>query len=71
MTHPQPPAAHVVQPGEEGSCESSGPHWHLQISESGELIATLTEIRPPLTVTAPDLATLRKRIKERLMRGML
>jgi hypothetical protein len=65
-------AAEDIDPGRRNSEPADyPPHWELQTDESGSLVATLTGTYPPLTVTAPDLPTLRKLIKIRIMRGML
>jgi hypothetical protein len=47
------------------------PRWELATDKDGNLVATLTGTHPPLTVTAPDLTTLRKQIKAVIMRAML
>jgi hypothetical protein len=47
------------------------PHWEVTVSKSGSLTAVLVGTHPPLTVTAPDLATLREQIKTLIMRAML
>ena len=47
------------------------PHWELATDETGNLVATLTGSYPPLTVTAPNLKTLRKQIRVTIIRAML
>jgi hypothetical protein len=47
------------------------PHWELDVSPSGVLTATLTGTCPPLKVSASDLKSLRKKVRETVMRGML
>jgi hypothetical protein len=46
-------------------------HWELTDCRPGSLTAVLVGTRPALTVTAPDLATLREQIKKIVMLGML
>jgi hypothetical protein len=69
MTQPNPnppsPAARSQPP----PANPAVPHWELRASAPGTLTAVLTGFA--ITVTAPDEATLRKRIRETIMRGML
>jgi hypothetical protein len=46
-------------------------YWELEISESGVMTATLVGTTPPLKVSASDLESLRKKIKELIMRALL
>jgi hypothetical protein len=47
------------------------PYWEVTVGKGGVLTATLTETQPALTVSAPDLASLQKSIRQLVMRGML
>jgi hypothetical protein len=69
MTPPRPdpgrPAAHSQH-----DLGTSGPHWEVRVGPAG-LTAVLTGMDPPITVTAPDLDTLRKNIKTVIFRALL
>ena len=51
--------------------EAAEPHWEVRENPSGGLTAILTETYPPLTVTAYDLESLRKKVRAVIMRAML
>jgi hypothetical protein len=69
MTHQQPAGGQHDQLNNHGT---TSPHWELYIGKTGDLTAVLTGTGPPaITVTAPDLASLRKQIKTIIMRAML
>jgi|HubBroStandDraft_1064217.scaffolds.fasta_scaffold25409_2 hypothetical protein len=46
------------------------PHWEIRVSSSG-LTAVLTGIFPPITVSAPDMDSLRKKIKIIVFQALL
>jgi hypothetical protein len=69
MTGPAPDGARRGTGHQPGADQA--PHWEPGVNEKGELTATLVGFGKPLVVSAPDLETLRKKVKETIMRGML
>jgi hypothetical protein len=67
MTPPRPDPAACSQHDPAGI---SGPHWEVRVGPAG-LTAVLTGLDPPITVTAPDLDTLRKHIRTVISRALL
>ncbi len=49
----------------------AGPYWDVRVGRGGNLTATLAGTQPPLTVTAPDEASLRKQIRIVMLQAML
>jgi hypothetical protein len=69
MTPPQPGPLTARSPNPSHPARQAPPHWEIRTDHSGSLTAVLTGFA--ITVTAPDEATLRKRISDTIMRGML
>jgi hypothetical protein len=49
----------------------AGPYWEVRVGHGGKLTATLAGTQPPLTITAPDEASLRKQIRTVMLQAML
>ena len=63
MNQPSSPMPDSVSP--------DGPHWEVQTDESGSLTATLVGLHPPIMVSAPDLDSLRKQIRNLMFKAMM
>jgi|HubBroStandDraft_1064217.scaffolds.fasta_scaffold23774_5 hypothetical protein len=70
MTPPRPDPGGPAACGQHDPAGTSGPHWEVRVGTTG-LTAVLTGMDPPITVTAPDLDTLRKHIRTVIFRGLL
>jgi len=70
MTQPPPEHGQAAADGARPDPEAP-PHWEVQADPSGGMTAVLTGIYPPLTVTADDLESLRKKVRTVIMRAML
>jgi hypothetical protein len=47
------------------------PRWHLCAEEDGQLTAVLTGSEPPVTVSGASLASLRRQIRNAMIRGLI
>jgi hypothetical protein len=70
MTPPRPDPGSPAARGQHDPASPSGPHWEVRVGPAG-LTAVLTGMDPPVTVTAPDLDTLRKNIRTVIFRALL
>ena len=47
------------------------PRWHLCVEEDGQLTAVLAGSQPPVTVSGVSLASLRRQIRNAMLRGLI
>ena len=64
-------ASNPEQGADDTGDPAESPYWQMTVGIDGVLTATLTGTHPPLTVSAHDLSTLRKRIKNLIFRALL
>ena len=54
-----------------GLGDSARPRWQLCVAEDGQLKAVLTGSEPLITVSGDSLASLRKQMRNAMLRGLL
>jgi hypothetical protein len=47
------------------------PRWHLCVDEDGQLTAVLAGSDPPVTVSGASIASLRRQIRNAMLRGLI